>query len=392
MEIMLSQNIEYSGTYMPYRFEPYTETSVPDGFEIAFINHLSRHGSRFPVSNNDVDSLIYLLKQENSRNNLTSDGHTLLSLLNRFDIECEGKWGLLSPLGEYQLKKIGSWIKGYIPDSKDMKVKIWCDPKTRCVQSMEAFLKGIGIDSSRTEEQTLPLLNPLLNFFKTDSSYTLYKDGKTWEDIYDKYSVSVLKGIDWLGYYINDVSRYDEADNIDFAKRLFSVITVAPNISFDFSSLPSNSSEFMELLWRVDNAKEYMLKGPSPLCDGVSYMVSLPLLKNFLETSDESVKTGVYGAYLRFAHAETLMPFAALLGIPEASRKTYDAANIYDVWRDYEISPMAANLIWIFYKNSSGEYILKMTLNGKEVAFPVETDMFPYYRWEDIKAYYDWSI
>jgi hypothetical protein len=131
-----------------------------------------------------------------------------------------------------------------------------------------------------------------------------------------------------------------------------------------------------------------MLKGPSLLCDGISFMVSLPLLRNFIETSEEGVKTGVYGAYLRFAHAETLMPFAALLGIPEASHKTCDVADICEVWRDYEVSPMAANLIWVFYKNSSGDYILKMLLNGKEVAFPVMTDMFPYYRWEDIRAYY----
>jgi hypothetical protein len=386
--VMLSQNIEYSGTYMPYRFEKYAETPAPDGFEVAFVNHLGRHGSRFPVSNNDVDSLINLLKQESGRDNLTIDGLSLLSLLNRFDAECEGKWGTLSPLGEYQLKGIGAWIKGYLPYSRDMKVKIWCDPKRRCVQSMTAFLEGMGLDSTRTDEQTLPLFNPLLNFFKTDSSYILYKNGNIWKDIYNEYSESVLKGIDWLGYYIKDVSRYDEANNMDFAMKLFSVVTIAPNMPFDFSSLPSNSSKFMDCLWKTDNAKVYMLKGPSPLCDGISFMVSLPLLRNFIETSEEGVKTGVYGAYLRFAHAETLMPFAALLGIPEASHKTCDVTDICEIWRDYEVSPMAANLIWVFYKNSSGDYILKMLLNGKEVAFPVMTDMFPYYRWDDIRAYY----
>ncbi|MNJ73829.1 hypothetical protein D3C77_706770 [compost metagenome] len=49
---------------------------------------------------------------------------------------------------------------------------------------------------------------------------------------------------------------------------------------------------------------------------------------------------------------------------------------------------MGANIQWILYSNGN-DYLVKMLRNEEEIAFPMETNMFPYYKWEDVKTYYE---
>ena len=45
----------------------------------------------------------------------------------------------------------------------------------------------------------------------------------------------------------------------------------------------------------------------------------------------------------------------------------------------------------VFYKKKAktdGDILVKFLLNEQEVHVPVETDSFPYYKWDDVRAYY----
>ena len=142
-------------------------------------------------------------------------------------------------------------------------------------------------------------------------------------------------------------------------------------------------------LWRVNNVREYLEKGPTPLNDGLNYFIATPLLKDFLSTANNAVQEGGVSGDFRFAHAETIIPFAALIGIPKASKEINNISKIQDEWLDFDIAPMAANIQWIFYSNSEGNVIVKMMLNEIEVDFPVKTDIHPYYYWDDVYIYYN---
>ena len=56
---------------------------------------------------------------------------------------------------------------------------------------------------------------------------------------------------------------------------------------------------------------------------------------------------------------------------------------------DFKVVPMAANVQIIFFRNEkSGDILVKVMHNENEVHIPVETDMFPYYKWEDVERFY----
>lgn len=388
----MSQSNYYCGSYMIYDTTGLSSEIVPEGYKAVLINHLGRHGSRFPVSDKNILAIQNILKQAQSLNRLTPQGEILFRQLNELNDKCQNQWGLLTPVGAKQQFDLAQRLVQRVGVKTFSSMRIWYDEKERCVQSYESFMKGLyeaGISvNSKVNKTLLKEKNPLLNFYKTNLSYVDFKDGKNLADIIDSYTKEELNEINLLQYFVKDVSSYSSDQQMDFAIALFNCITMAPNVPYDLTGSSIVNIENKERLWRVDNAKQYLAKGPSPIADNIQINISLPLLRNFIDTSEDGLSQNNYSAYLRFAHAETLIPFAAFLQIPEASVSTPNSDDIYKVWKDFIVAPMNANIVWIFYKNAAGNCLVKMLLNEHEVHFPVSTDSFPYYDWIKVRTFY----
>jgi hypothetical protein len=113
------------------------------------------------------------------------------------------------------------------------------------------------------------------------------------------------------------------------------------------------------------------------------------LLRNILDCADNAIKNGNISADLRFGHDSYIIPLLALMDVKGMNVKESDPEKVYQVWSDFKVSPMGANLQLIFYRNDkTGDIILKLLHCEKEVEIPVATDIAPYYHWKDFKAYY----
>lgn len=124
-----------------------------------------------------------------------------------------------------------------------------------------------------------------------------------------------------------------------------------------------------------------------------------PLLNDFFSSIDAYVKgnTNII-ANLRFAHAETIIPFASLLQIPEFSDKALDHLDIYtyenNQWRGEQIAPMAANIQWEAYQHETdhNKVLVRMLYNETEVRFKqdcqsIAPDSF-FYDFQELKRSY----
>ena len=104
------------------------------------------------------------------------------------------------------------------------------------------------------------------------------------------------------------------------------------------------------------------------------------------------MQTGNVSADLRFAHAETLIPFASLLKLCCCSKQTDHISKVAKIWCDSQVAPMAGNIQWIFYKSShQGTILVKMLYNEEVMTLPIRPYCKPYYLWEDVKAFY-WYV
>lgn len=379
-----------NGTYMPYEYKKQSYTMPPEGYEPFYINYIGRHGSRYPVSNADIRYLKMVLLDAEKKSAISNKGKELILQLERIEKDCNGKWGNLSIIGENQLREIAHRMIANYPDLFKEHLYVQSDLSERCVKSMGAFMDEFYklVPKSQISIDLLPEDNPVLNFFDVNLAYLDYKNKGEWRELYHHYADSVLQNDRpvrslFVGQYADTMSN-----KVHFMHALYSTYAILPDTDISITLQDYLTGEELYSLWSVENVRQYLEKGPAPVSKGLSVNISFPLLEDFLSTSYNAITEGGVSADFRFAHAETIIPFAALLGIPLASEKETNLNLINTKWLDFQVSPMAANIQWIFYSNDTGNYLVKMLLNEKEVSFPIETETPPYYDWEDIRNYY----
>ena len=132
-----------------------------------------------------------------------------------------------------------------------------------------------------------------------------------------------------------------------------------------------------------------MSKGPNPAAgEKVLERSSVQTLQHIIAKADEAIATGDCAADLRFSHDSHLVPLSTTLQLDGCRAKVTDPGQIAASWANYRISPMGGNIQLIFYRNRKGNVLVKFLLNENEVGIPAKTDLYPYYRWEDVKDYY----
>ena len=92
-------------------------------------------------------------------------------------------------------------------------------------------------------------------------------------------------------------------------------------------------------------------------------------------------------ATLRFGHDYTVISSLAVMQIEGLSARTDDLDNLKDVWADFHVSPMAANLQFIFYRNAKDNVMVKLLHNERECRFPIESANAPYYEWNSLRDF-----
>lgn len=176
------------------------------------------------------------------------------------------------------------------------------------------------------------------------------------------------------------------ANLVDAANNLYAVYQIVPGMQAELPKLdmakyfPGNDELYT--LEYLANATDFYQAGPSITEEApVTWAMSQSLLDDFF-SEGTSIANGNYAhaAKLRFSHAEIIMPFAAKLGLPNAS-KTLPAAQTYtydnDPWRGAQIAPYSANIQWDFYSDGS-MLLVKMYYNEKETDFPAACESARY--------------
>jgi hypothetical protein len=379
------------GTYMPYAFTPPTvPDEVPDGYNLFYVSHVGRHGSRYPGSPADIDYIIGVLGDADSKASLSDKGKEMLGRLTQIRKACEGHWGELSQLGVEQEQSIARRLLEAFPQLPAGHINILCDEADRCRASMKAFVEPItqSSETAIVSARILPAKSPVLGFFNSNSDYLDYKNHGPWRKVYHQFADSVLSGDRpvrtlFAGTYADTLSH-----TVHFLHALFSVNAILPDTNIPYSLQSCFTGEELYSLWSVENVRQYLEKGPSPLSGGVAVGMSKPLLRDFLDEAEAAFEAKGVTATLRFTHAEAIIPFTALMGIASCSAETLDPATINTVWFDFDVAPMAANVQWRFYADSAGDTIVKVLHNERPAKLPIETDMPPYYHWSDFRSYY----
>lgn len=398
-------DLKYLGTKQPYQYKK-VEVAIPKGYKPFFINHLGRHGSR-NLSSSKYDKSVYeLLELAEKNGSLTEEGKELKNKVEEIlEIE-KDNYGLLTKIGVEEQESIAKRMYENNKEVFGKEVDAMATYVKRAQQSRDAFLEKLSDYTSDKEFRvsTNGKDDVILRFFDISPEYLKYEKAEPWKAKYKKYAQT--KNYDYQileQFFTKDFIDRLESGEIELKSSEGKVILKSANDAvsnlYDLYVLQADIGKNLdlgkyftdeELSWyeELDNIKDFYEKGPGMIGENIATDIAKPLLENFIKTSDEAIANMNISADLRFAHAETVIPFVSIMEIEGMSQKQDDISKVYETWNGSKVSPMAANIQWVFYKNDEGDIIVKILHNEQPVAIPVKTDIAPYYRWNDMREFY----
>jgi broad specificity phosphatase PhoE len=412
---------QLGSNYYTYPTPTAKYTKAPTGYKPFYVSHYGRHGSRFHHTASDYTALYTTLAKADSAGKLTGLGKSLLERAKFLNEYAAPRAGDLTQLGVAQHQGIAKRMVKNFPEvfKNDAYIEAYASTSVRCVVSMAAFLEELRAQKPKVEihqesgKYLMSFISPLdfgkiINESNTPAwqkeNAKLYSHVNT-----DRMMRAIFSDSNYVKKNVNAGDLYTKIYEIG------NNLQGTPEIEFSFDDLWTDAELYER--WRAQNAWWYSVLANNPFGKKEGLENARPLLKNVLDEADKVIaadtakadktsakdaKAKKTSATLRFGHDTVIIPFTALLQLEKDSLKagieTADMENLHKVWRDYEISPMAANIQLVFYKSSKkgAPILVKVMLNEIEQKLPVTCDTatvkncpaVPYYRWEDVKEFY----
>lgn len=393
-EIMADLN-KAGSNYCVYSPGQDAPTRSPKGYKPFYISHYGRHGSRYYISDIDFKKMYDLLDSASKANSLTQLGEDVKSRFWAMWQDIENKASDLTTLGMKQHAGIADRMYHQYPSlfTKDSYVDARSTTRARCVLSMSSFLIRL--------KELNPKLSVSMSSSHVNELYLSNEDAKArddrmrdpewnkkfgqfhYEHIHpDRLVSSIFSNPEYVSKHI---------DKVAFMRKLYDISCSLQGLEhLDITLTDLFTKEELYDNWLVQNAWWYAFAGPSPINGKETPYEQIPLLINIINEAQVAIRMGTPQVSLRFGHDIPLMGLLALMRIDNCFVEEYDLNELHKKWCDFKIIPMASNLQMVFYKSKGDEPILvKFLLNEREVGIPLSSDLYPYYRWDDVKDYYE---
>ena len=370
-----------------YEFRPVHDTPAPKGYKPVYISHYGRHGSRSNWGAQGYLMVINALQEAKEEGILSSDGEIFLEEARQIHTLHNGMDGRLTQRGVDEHRMIAQRMYNRYPavfKKQSKKIRSISSTVPRCIISM------VGFTDRLTELQ-----KDLDIRWDTGETYQLYMNNSA-PDTVNRASRILL----------GELMRDYTPDTVYFFRRMFTDPAKAKALTGNASRFQSAALSIacMGEAFEVDDdmyrffpfdavykAYEnsamglYMQHSNSVELGKEAVSIAKPLVEDIVNKADEALKNGEWCADLRFGHDFPILTLFGYLGLEGAGdRLTLQEARYK--WFATDHVPFAANLQMIFYKNKSGDVLVKFLVNEKETLLRgLEPFSGPYYKWETVK-------
>ncbi|XP_022748429.1 multiple inositol polyphosphate phosphatase 1-like isoform X2 [Durio zibethinus] len=395
----------------------FVPSDFPVGCTPIHLNLVARHGTRSPTKKR-MRELEKLASHIQERLKDAKEKNLSLLKVPAWLLKWESPWkgklkgGELDSKGEEELYQLGIRVRERFPDifNEEYHPDVYPIKTTQVPRaSASAVAFGMGLFSGKgslgpgryrafavTSESRASDI--ILRFFDCCQTYKDFR--KNQEPAVDKLKEPILAEITCAlaKRYEFNFTRQDISSLWFLCKQETSLLDITDQACNLFSP-----NEVALLEW-TDDLEVFMLKGYG---ESLNYRMGVPLLKDVVQSMDQAIKAkednqapGSYEkARLRFAHAETVVPFSCLLGLfLEGSdfqriqreeplglpSKPPHKRN----WRGSIVAPFAGNNMLVLYScptNSSSKYFMQVLHNEHPIPMPGcdGTDFCPFEVFKD---------
>ncbi|PRP86457.1 purine nucleoside phosphorylase [Planoprotostelium fungivorum] len=384
---------QYLSTTSPYpspSSRP-SRTQVPEGCQLDPIhfNYLSRHGSR-EIANPDEAAMFQRL-EVNLKKYSPHIKNPQFEWMKNWTNPFASRWsGQLSKMGRQELyntslrtfEEFSSLFTEYYPPT----FPIRSTQVDRTSQSASSYAYGIwagrgdlGPQSFQAAAITSSSIDadPILRFF--DVCPKFQREVMQNSSIFIESDLYLSKHIDRVA---RDIYRVLQLSPVTWNLTSYDISSLYTACSYDVA-MDSNANRFCLLFSQkaaviMDYAADLREYYQRSYGTRLAVQVAAPLLSHFFEVLQSALDGSGQKAYLRFAHGETILPLAAIMGLfandHPLTHETPHSLITSRKWRGRDISPYAANIALVTYNCSTlqnpSDYRIKILYNEREVLSP----------------------
>ncbi len=333
------------GVYRMYDFDtPRVNVPAPKGYDVFYLSHYGRHGSRYLHNEREYDSLNVVLHREE----LTQYGETIRDKFDEYYPLLKGRATDLSHIGMAQHRMLAQRMFVDYPElfRRGAVVNACSSDIPRCMMSMLNFLDQL--------RQCRADLDIRADF--NSSQVPLFRAAQVERFPLKEY---IAANFDHSRLFESLFACPDAAaaktDAGLFAQTLFyyACHLEGVGINDDFFDSVFEDME-IQALHAIESEKFSYHRGR--LCP-VNTAVAGPSLKEIVLAADEDIRTGVPMVRLRFGHDNMIMNIMSLLALSPFDGARFDCSDV----------PMASNIRFVFAKDKRGDILVKVQYNESDV-------------------------
>ena len=370
---------------------PKASTPVPKGYEAVYISHYGRHGSRYAYTSDAYTILLDMLSEGRKQGNLTERGERLLNDLEPFWDYVQYRVGDLTEIGWNQHQEIARAMVENYPTvfRKGSEVDACSSASVRAIMSMSSCCAALSRLAPKTKvyehqgmtdiQATRP--NQGANPFKYQGPAEIFPYPESSEEFFLRRFPNYNDVLARLFKNPEEALGERNPYNVFFHLYMFvaGMNSLPPDIRLDVKDF--FTVEEFATLWETDNYERFReYHAYRTPCSSI--------VDDMVEKASGMLAAGKRGAHLRYGHDHVVMALELIMDLDGFDRAPADPDDLVYRFQTFR-SPMAANIQYIFYqprKGRSGDTLVKVLLNGEE-AHLGDLEGFPYYRWDDVKAY-----
>lgn len=384
------------GNMYPYHRLDSVYTDAPKGYELFYVSHLGRHGSRFPSRVRTRTAVHKRYRDLAEKGMLSDEGKRFLDDLIAIDSVASKSYGMLSTLGQKELAGIGErmFCNAAGIFSGDAKVETYSTSSTRVMRSRDCLVSGlkkynpdlqvsyaVSNRTGRTEQE-------VRGYYISEEEIQTAKNRKAVKEIYRQ---------SWKDSELAAFKRR----MFKFAPDTLDMRTVVYNFYFSGQACLACDSNLPDITGRMTTDELYNAwlrnnlswYGNSCLWDGGihtrTYRIGGGIVQCIIEDADAVIAGRKdVSATLRFSHDTYLLPVISFMNLHGVNFPTLQEAA--ENFRNWENVCLGTNVQLFFYRNRAGKVLVKILKNEKETTVdsikPAAKGV--YYRWDDLKKFW----
>lgn len=390
----INRNIDKAGgSYYAYTTEFIPQTQAPKGYSPFYISHYSRHGSRYLTKDVHYTRIVNVFAKAHEQSALTTIGEDTYKRLKEVMKEANLRAGDLSLVGKQQHRDIAKRMFTSFPEvfKQNQHISLRSTIALRCIMSMVSFgdkLKELN-PGSQLDYDTGEKFMTYMNYITPEGKD--FKENGAWVKEFDNFKNTHTHPDRLMKLLFKDQAFVNqEVKPVDLMQGLYSIAVDMQDVETNVSFYDLFSADELYSLWEIGNLKSYIQRANYAGGNGVIPDSEKRLLANILNSADEVIRTGGKAADLRFGHDGNISPLLALMQVNDFAISVSDFKQVHQIWRDYKVVPMATNLQIVFfrYEKNPDDILVKFLHNESEARIPVQTKLFPFYKWADVERFY----